>query len=258
MSQGLYLDGSGFFYRLNPPLKILMILLSFIPPLLFSHPLYTAMPFMLLLGFVIGAGAGANLWRLRLLIFILTLMSMILWSLFRAQGAELFSLGPIRFTEYGLLFGLAVGLKLDCFLFSAVLLVSTTKVEEFSRGLTRLGLPFRAAFALSLAFRLVPLFMETGRTIIAAQQSRGLNLEEGGILVRARKHIPIFVPILLSAIRRTDSMACALEARGFGVKGQRTSISDRPATWRDGLVISVAILLVVGSVALRWLGYGVL
>jgi energy-coupling factor transport system permease protein len=258
MAQGLYLPGDGFFHRLSPPFKVTALFLGFVPPLLFNHPAYMAGVLAFWFALAVASGSWPNVRRLAGLAAILFLMSAILWPLFKAGGPVLVAVGPVRVTEIGLLYGVAAGLRLVAFLLAALVLLSTTTVEEFTRGLVRLGIPYRAAFALSLAFRLVPLFLESGRTIAAAQMARGLDLESGGPVARGRRHIPVLVPILLTAIRRADSMSIALEARGFGAGKRRTSLSDRPATWRDAVAVGGAFLLLAASAALRRLGYGVL
>ena len=258
MAQGLYLPGDGFFHRVRPPIKVLAVLALFVPPLVFTDPAFGGGVLAALLALVLASGAGSNLWKVRALVVLLFVMSVILWPVFRASGPTLAAVGPVRVTRYGLLYGLSVALRLVSFLLAALLLVSTTKVEEISWGLSRLGVPFRAAFALSLAFRLVPLFLETGRTIVAAQRSRGLDVDAGGALTRARKYVPIIVPILLGAIRKADSMAVALEARGFGAATRRTNLADRPSTWRDAVALGVALAATAAALVLRAAHFGVL
>jgi energy-coupling factor transport system permease protein len=252
MSRGLYLPGDSFFHRLRPPVKLAVVLLSFVPPLVLVGPRALGVLAALGVALVLSCGAGRALWKVRALVALLVVMSLLLWPLFRASGPTLLAVGPIAVTRGGVLYGLTVALRLLCFLFGTLLLVSTTTVEEFAFALGRLGVPFRAAFSLSLAFRLVPLFMETGRTIVAAQRARGLELDAGGVVARARKYVPILVPILLGAIRKADRMAVALEARGFGAPGIRTSLADRPATWRDAVAVAAVVLVLAASVAMRW------
>ena len=254
MASGLYLEGDGFFHRLSPAAKNLAVFIGFVPPILLTD----ALPMGALLAFWLltaaAAGALANLWRLRALAAIVFLMSLLMWPIFRASGPVLVQAGPVAVTEGGLLFGLTAGFRLLCFLLAALVLLSTTTIEAFTRGLVRLGVPYRVAFALTLAFRLVPLFLESGRTIVAAQKSRGLDLESGGPIARARKHVPVLVPILLTAIRRADSMSIALEARGFGAQRERTSVSDRPATWRDAVFVAVSLAVLAAAVGIRVYG----
>ncbi len=105
---------------------------------------------------------------------------------------------------------------------SGIFFLSTTSIEEISLGLIKLGIPYSVSFVLSTALRLVPTFIGTGATVIEAQRSRGLDLDSGNVWQKAKKHIPLLVPIFLLAIRNTDQLAVALESRGFGSREKRT------------------------------------
>jgi len=126
-------------------------------------------------------------------------------------------------------------------LISGLVFLSCTRVEEFTAGLRKLGVPFAVSFALSLAFRLVPLFFSTTATVIEAQKSRGLDLESGNILTKLRKYLPLLVPIFVYAIRDTDMLSMALESKGFHPKGERTYYLEpvmRRADWAVLLLLA--------------------
>ena len=92
------------------------------------------------------------------------------------------------------MFGLGRGLKLAELLATSVLFLSTTKVEEFTAGLARLGVPYRVGFAITLAFRLVPLFIDSALTVVQAQSLRGYDFNRGGPLERVRRYVPVIDP----------------------------------------------------------------
>ena len=127
---------------------------------------------------------------------------------------------------------------------AAIIFLTCTPIEDFTYGLSKMGIPFVASFALTLAFRLTPLFIETGQAIVMAQKARGLNLDSGGVLRRIRHYVPIIVPVLASGLRRADQLAIALESRGFGKGKKRSVISRFPLTWRDYILLSVIFLAV--------------
>jgi energy-coupling factor transporter transmembrane protein EcfT len=131
----------------------------------------------------------------------------------------------------------------------SVAFLTCTPIEDIAYGLNRLGMPYVASFALSLAFRLTPLFLQAGQQIALAQRARGLDLDRGGPLRRLRGYLPILVPVLLGGLRRADQLAVALELRGFGRPGKRTALPDYRFTWRDGL----ALLGVAAATGLVWL-----
>ncbi|MFP5212562.1 MAG: energy-coupling factor transporter transmembrane component T family protein, partial [Acidobacteriota bacterium] len=216
---------------------------AFVPPFLARTPVETLLYAVLLLASALPAGAWPNLRRMATIMAILFFMSAALWAILQKGATPLATLGPFTIYRESILFGVTVGLRLNCFAMAAVIFLTATRIEDFTYGLSRLGLPFAAGFALSLAFRLTPLFVETGQTIAMAQRARGLDLDRGGLLQRIRRYVPIIVPILANGLRRSDQLAIALESKGFGHSGKRTNLSDFAVSWRD--FVLVAVLLAV-------------
>jgi energy-coupling factor transport system permease protein len=244
VSLSFYRPTQGFFERAHPVTKIVALVLAFVPPFFCRGPL-DAMPYfgVLFLAALL-AGGGTNLKRVGFIMAILFLMSTVLWALFQRGVGPSGSPGILGVTSEGLLYGMAVGLRLNCFVLAAVIFLTCTRIEDFTYGLSRLGVPFVISFTLSLAFRLTPLFMETGQTIVMAQRARGLDLDTGGLIARLRRYAPIIVPILVSGLRRADQLAVALESKGFGNRARRTVLSDYPVTWRD-LVLLLGVLAAI-------------
>jgi len=246
----LYLDHNTALHRLDPRAKLFGLLVAFALTLVFNHPGYVAAAAAAI---VLAAGIGrcfVNLWRLRVIFVLLFLFSVVLWPLMLRGPTLVARLGPLSVTRESLLYGLAVGLRLDAMVAAGLVFLSTTRVEEFTSGLRRLGLPFPVSFAFSLAFRLVPTFAESAYTIIQAQKSRGLDLESGGLLTRLRRHVPLLIPAVVCAIRNTDLLAMTLESRGYGASGRRTDYLELRFRWRDAL-ICLALTAALG-VAMWW------
>lgn len=147
-----------------------------------------------------------------------------------------------RSLRLSLLYGITICLRLNCFVLAAIIFLTCTPIEDFTYGLYRMGPPFAVSFALTLAFRLTPLFMETAQAIAMAQQARGLDLDSGGLFQRIRRYVPIIVPVLVSGLRRADQLAVALESKGFGMAGRRTTIMAFRISWRDVALLSGTFL----------------
>ena len=126
---------------------------------------------------------------------------------------------------------------------AGMVFLSTTKIEEISQGLVKLGLPYRGAFAFSTAIRLVPLIVATSTTIAQAQKSRGLDLDAGSFLEKIRKHVPLVIPTLVSVIRSTNVFSMALESRGFGYAPRRTNLVELRMGRGDHLALALALAL---------------
>jgi energy-coupling factor transport system permease protein len=222
MNLFLYLDRNTWIHRLDPRTKTIGLLIGFIICLCFNHPLYIATISIAVLLVALSAGALPNFWRLRYILALLVFFSSLLWPFFVKGPTPFWSWGPFVLSRESVLYGSAMGLRLATFVAMGLIFLSATRNEELTNGLIRMGLPYPVAFALSTALRLVPTFAGAGATIVQAQVSRGLDLESGGILQRTGKFIPLAVPLFIYAIRHTNSLAMALESKGFSPQAKRT------------------------------------
>lgn len=241
----LYQPTGGFFERLHPVTKLIWLILAFAPPFFSGKPLELLPYFVILLITALFAKAGANLLRIFKLMGLLFIMTTVLWGLFQKGQTVLLTIGPITLSQQGLEWGAAMGIRISCFVVAAVFFLTCTPIEDFTYGLSKLGLPFVAGFTLTLAFRLTPLFMESGQTIAMSQKARGLDLDSGNIIRRICVHVPIIIPILVCALRRADQLSVALESRGFGHSIKRTVLSEYIITWKD--VVMISGTLVIGA-----------
>ncbi len=238
MNLFLYLDQDSVVHRLDPRTKLFLMLGSFAVAVLF----FTPTPLLLLLGVVLLYGALGrclgNLRRVWGLLLGIAVVSIASWSVFAAGGTPLFW----RATREGLIYGIAAAIKIDSLIVSGLVFLSTTKTEEMVLGLIHLRVPFRAAFAFSLAIRMVPTIIGTAVTVTEAQRSRGLDTERGGPLARLRTYVPLLVPIFLQTLRNTDQLAKALESRGFGARRERTSLLAIGFHSRDALALAAGLV----------------
>jgi len=256
MALFLYLDRQSFVHRRHPLVKVLALLLFFVAAFVMEHPL-----FILPLGAGIGAlillsGSTPTLYRLRILFVFIGVFTTLIWSFFYGRGVRFAALPFLPVTREGLLFGLGMAAKLSTFLATGALFLSTTRIEEFAYAFTLLGLPYRISFTLTLAFRLVPLFVEAAFTVIQAQRCRGLDIHSGPLVQRLRHYVLVLIPVFMGALRRADQMAVALEVRGFNSGRPRTSYQRAP--WQVGdLLTLLAVLGVTAVYVMLWrAGYG--
>src|SRR5918998_5220145 len=252
MDPSLYLDRDTFVHRLDPRTKMFLLLGTFVLAFVFLEPRYLAgvMALVLLFGYL--AKSLANLRRIWFILVAIAVVSTVLWALFGSGQTPLFF-----FVEREpLLYGIAVALRIDITVVAGMIFLSVTRNEEIATGLARLGIPYRFAFAVSTALRLVPTIAATGSTISQAQRSRGLDLDSGSIAERVRKHIPLLVPVFISTIRSTNVFSMALESKGFGASPGRTYFLRLAMTRRDVLVLLTFAVLLVAALALRLLGDG--
>jgi len=243
----LYVEADTPLHRLDPRAKMLMLLALLLMAVAVDHPVLPGGLFLLVLVLAHVGRAWRSLRRVRTLLFIIGVFSTVTWSLFARGETPLF--GPVQVEA--LLYGIGTGFKLVSTIAGSVVFLATTKNEEIATGLIRIGVPYPVAFAFSTALRLVPTFVGAGVTIIQAQKSRGLDVESGGFFQRLRKHLPLMVPVFAAAIRSTNQLAMALEAKGFGARPVRTyylHLEFRPADW---ITAATGAALVVTALYLR-------
>jgi len=252
----LYLDRRTVIYRLHPQVKLAILAATFGSIYGIDRPLAVA-PVTLLLGILLAvARATANVRRFAFMFVAVPIASFVMWSVFYGYGqSSAASLGPRPWSE-ALEYAAGMSLKLESFLAASVLFLSITRVEEFTEALRGLGMPYRMSFTIALAFRLVPLFLSSALSVVAAQQARGLDFSRGNVFQRLGRYMPVVVPVFMGALRRADAMAMALEARGFGGRAERTTFVRSRFAARDAVAAS-AIMLVVGAYLWMWAhGYG--
>lgn len=247
----LYLDKDTWIHRLDPRTKLIGALILFSACLCFNHPLYMAGISLGIIVLAISAKALLNFWRLRILLILLVIFSTVLWPFFVMGPTLLLSFGPFQISKESLLYGVAMGLRLANFVAIGLILLSTTRNEEMTNGLIRLGCPYPIAFALSTALRLVPTFAGAGLTIVQAQISRGLDLKSKNIFSRMTQFIPQAVPLFIYAIRHTNLLAMALESKGFDPGSKRTLYYEPHLRKIDYWVVTISGLILLGMIILR-------
>src|SRR5215208_3928902 len=252
MDPSLYLDRDTWVHHLDPLTKIFLLLGMFVLPFVFLSPLYEAAVLVLVLFFGYLAKVLENLRRIWFILITIAILTVILWSIFASGQTTLF----LFVEQEALLYGISIALRIDITIIAGMIFLSTTRNEEVAIGLVRLGIPYRFAFAVSTALRLVPTIVTTGLTISQAQRSRGLDLKSGSVVQRIRKYVPLLVPVFVSTVRSTNVFSMALESMGFGAGSGRTFYLHIALGRRDVLVLAVFVLLLAGCIALRVMGYG--
>ena len=122
----------------------------------------------------------------------------------------------------------------------------TTSPDDLGLALEKAKLPYALSFTFTMAVRLVPTIALEAQTIVDAQRSRGLEVDRGNLLQRIRKYVPILIPLIISAIRRSTELAEALESRAFGLVKNReplVTLKMKPTDYLAG-IIAVAVLAI--------------
>jgi energy-coupling factor transport system permease protein len=127
----------------------------------------------------------------------------------------------------------------------------TTSPDHLGLALEQTRVPYEFVFAFTTAVRFVPVLAEEAQTIMDAQKARGLELERGNFLKRIRNYIPILIPLIVSAIRRSLELAEAMESRAWGATKDRTNLYVLRMHKGDGVLIALTALVLASAVMVR-------
>jgi energy-coupling factor transport system permease protein len=127
----------------------------------------------------------------------------------------------------------------------------TTSPDHLGLALEQTHVPYELVFAFTTAVRFVPVLAEEAQTIMDAQKARGLELERGNFLKRIRNYIPILIPLIVSAIRRSLELAEAMESRAWGATKKRTNLYVLRMHKGDLVLIAITIGILTVAVYIR-------
>lgn len=177
----------------------------------------------------------------------------VMFNLFLTPGEPLVSVWKLKITEEGLKSAGFMAVRLSYLILgSSVLTLATTPnqltdgMEKSLRPFRRIGVPVHeVSMIMSIALRFIPILIEETDKIMKAQLARGADFESGNLIKRAKAMVPLLVPLFISAFRRANDLAMAMEARCYNGGEGRTKMKPLKYKGRDG----VAYLLIAGYFA---------
>lgn len=256
----IYIDTPSMLHqKIDPRTKLTALVTIFILALEFNHPLVLG---LLTLG-ILAVGLWAKLSFKRFVPFLIgaswfLILGILVWPAYIHQGLPLFTVFGLVITLDGLLFGLAMGLRVALMVLAAGVWMMSTSPQTMTLGLLKMGLPYKAGLTMSTTIRFVPLINAERSKIMEAQRARGLRMEKGNPLTQVRKSVSVIGPMFLRALDLAQALALAMDARGFGARDHRTSITHIEMTRVDKIIVAACIVAVVAGLIMRFLGIGVL
>lgn len=259
---GQYYPGDSVVHRLDPRTKLglsfAFILVLFLVQGFLPYAWLAAS--VVLVAQIASVPLKVMLRGLRPLRFIVAL-TFILHLFTTRGGVTLWQLGFLRIDSYGLAQGAFLALRLVLLVVATSLLTLTTSPIALTDGLERilspgakLGLPaHELAMMMTIALRFIPTLIDEADKIMRAQLARGADFETGGLIKRAKNLLPLLVPLFVSAFRRADELAMAMEARAYRGGTQRTRLKVLKYSSNDLWAISLAgLTFVIAHYLGRW------
>ena len=260
---GQFVPGDSPVHRLDPRTKILAMIAYIVLVFLVRAMPVFAVPLLFVLGALLASGVPARyaLSSLRPMRWLIAFMFLI--NLFFTQGDRvLLSWWIIRVTAEGVRQAVFISLRLILLVAGTSLLTLTTSPIALTDGLERLLKPLKRirfpahelAMMMTIALRFIPTLLEETERIRKAQMARGADFETGGLLARARAMVPLLVPLFVSAFRRADELAMAMESRCYHGGEGRTRMHELHYARRDLLAaLLIALLLAAVPVIQLWI-----
>ena len=256
---GQYFPGSTVVHRLDPRTKLLMVVLYIVALFLAKWWVsYGLMLAFLVTAVVLSRIRPKALFRgLKPLLIIIIFTALI--NLFYSDGQVLVQFWIFRITREGILQAVFLVLRIMMLVMGTFLLTYTTSPIALTDGLESLLSPLKKirfpvhelAMMMSIALRFIPTLIEETDKIISAQKARGADFETGNLFRRAKALVPILVPLFVSAFRRADELATAMECRCYHGGEGRTKMKQLHYRLRDIVTLLLGAALLGGVITLR-------
>lgn len=250
---GQYFPGNSFIHKLDPRTKILLTILLIVA--LFAMTNFYAYAVLLCFFVLIVFVAKLSFWRL--LHSVKPLWPIILITfivhMFSGEGTVLYKVAFLKVTVEGLEKGALMVIRLVFLILFSSVMTMTTSPLELTDGLERLLKPFKKiglpahelAMMMTIALRFIPTLLNELEKIMLAQTARGVDFSSGGLMKRGKNMLSLVIPLFLSAFRRADELATAMEARCYHGGEGRTRMKELVLEGRDAFAVACVMVVCV-------------
>lgn len=260
---GQYFPGNTLAHRLDPRAKLMMVIIYIVA-------LFCAKSFLsygiLALALVVAVqiskvGFRALIRGMKPLLVILIFTAVL--NMFYTPGQAVAYFWIFTLTKEGIFAAIFMVIRIALLIMGTFLMTYTTSpialtdaIESLLGPLKRIRVPVHElAMMMSIALRFIPTLIEEADKIMSAQKARGADFETGNLLRRAKAMIPILVPLFISAFRRADELATAMECRCYHGGEGRTKLHVLHYAWRDALCLLLTTVITAAVVILGRMGY---
>ena len=256
---GQYYPAKSILHRLDPRVKLVSTLLYLISLFLFRSMAGYLASTLFLIGVIRASKVPFGYIVKGLKPVVMLLMITVVFNLFlKKEGEVLVHVWRLTITTVGLRNAVYMAVRLIYLIIGSSLMTFTTTPNELTDGIEALLAPLNklrvpvheVAMMMSIALRFIPILLEETDKIMKAQQARGADFESGNIMQRAKAMIPILVPLFVSAFRRANDLAMAMEARCYRGGEGRTKMKPLRYRGRDLSAYAVMFAYVAAVVAI--------
>ena len=257
---GQYFPGHSILHRLDPRIKMVLTIAYIVLLFLVKNSVGFAVSiaFLVVCYMVARIPVKLILRSLKPIVPIL-IFTGVLNLLFVSAEHSIFDWGIFHISEEGIYTAVTMAIRVLCLIAGSSLLTYTTSPIALTDAIERLLGPLKVlhfpahelAMMMSIALRFIPTLIEETDKIMSAQKARGADLESGGLMQRAKALIPILIPLFVSAFRRAEELALAMECRCYhGGKG-RTRMKQLHLTLSDAAACGFMAVMIAGVLLLN-------
>ena len=259
---GQYYQTDSVIHRLDPRVKLTGTILYIISLFLF-HQFTGYLVAALFLGVAIRLSKVPFCYMVRGMKAILFLLLFTMaFNLFLTPGEPLVQFWKLTITREGLQIAVFMAIRLTFLIIGSSLMTLTTTPNHLTDGMEKLMGPLKkvrvpvheVSMMMSIALRFIPILMEETDQIMKAQIARGADFESGNLIKKAKAMVPLLVPLFISAFRRANDLAMAMEARCYQGGAGRTKMKPLQYARRDYLAYGALILYLVALILTKYVG----
>ncbi len=249
---GRYIPGDSFVHKLDPRSKLIFVFM-FIAIVFLANNAVTyglLLAFTLLTVFVSKIRLYFLLNGLKPILFLLV-FTFLLHIFFTREGDLLWKWQFIEVYEEGLRQGIFISLRFLVLVLMTSILTLTTSPISITDGMEVLLNPFKRfklpvhelALMMSISLRFIPTLMDETDKIMKAQMARGSDITSGSIKERIKAVVPLLIPLFVSAFKRAEDLAVAMEVKGYRGGEGRTRYRQLKWDWRDTTIMLLLIVM---------------
>ena len=261
---GQHFPGDSALHNMDPRAKLVLTLIYIIMLFVASNPIGLGISIVMVLDLYLLAKIPLRLIGKSLKPIVPIILFTAVLNVFFVTGDSepVFELGFLHIYWEGINYALLIVVRILCIIAGTSLLTYTTSpivltaaIEQLLRPLAKLKFPVHElAMMMTIALRFIPLLIEETEKIMNAQKARGAQLDSGPLMQRVKALIPVLIPLFISAFRRADELAMAMECRCYHGGEGRTRLKELHMSGKDMWLTAIAIgvFVLMGLTNLFW------
>lgn len=260
---GQYYPAKSPIHRMDPRTKLFGALIFIISVFLFHSVAGYAVATLFLAGMIIISQVPVKFIFKGLKAIFMILMITMVFNILLTPGEVLWKIGIFKITREGISMAVRMAIRLVYLVIGSSLMTLTTTpnqltdgLEKSLRPLNKIHIPVHEiAMMMSIALRFIPILLEETDKIMKAQIARGADFESGNLIQKVKNMVPLLVPLFISAFRRANDLAMAMEARCYHGGDNRTQMKPLHYTRRDHIAYVILFVYLAVAIGFRVMGW---